>query len=154
MKATWNRDAFLSLDKRCFQPLSRVQLSAIPWTAACQAALSFTVSQNCSNSCPLNQWCPPTISSSVSPLSSCPESFPASVLSSESVLHIRWPKYWSFYFSTSPSNEYSGFPLGLTSLISLQSKRLSRVFSSTTIWKHQFFISLLYGPALTSVHDY
>ena len=52
----------------------------------------------------------------------------------------KWPKYWSFSFSISPSNEYSGFiSLGLTGLISLQSKGLSRVFSSTTIQKHQFF---------------
>ena len=56
-------------------------------------------------------------------------------LSNESVLHIRWPKYWSFSFSFSPSNEY----LGLTCLISLQSKGLSRVFSNTTVQKHQFF---------------
>ena len=47
--------------------------------------------------------------------------------------------YWSFSFSVSPSNEYSGFPLGWTGLICLQSKDLLRVFSSTTIWKHQFF---------------
>ena len=62
------------------------------------------------------------------------------VFSSESVLHIRWPKYWSFSFSISPSNEYSGLiSLRLTGLISLQCKGLSRVFSSTTVQKHQFF---------------
>ena len=61
------------------------------------------------------------------------------VFSNELALFIRWPQYWSF--SNSPSNEYSGwFPLGLTVLISLQSKGLWRVFSSTTIWKHQFFM--------------
>ena len=59
----------------------------------------------CSNSCPLSRWCHPTISSSVTPFSSCPQSFPASVFSNESALPIRWPKYWSF--SISPSNEYS-----------------------------------------------
>ena len=54
--------------------------------------------------------------------------------------HIRWPKYWSFSFSISPSNEHSGLiPLGLTDLISLQSKGLSRVSSKTTVQKHQFF---------------
>ena len=62
----------------------------------------------CSNSCPLSQWCHPTISSSVVPSSSRFQSFPASVFSSESVLCIRWPKYWSFSFSISPSNDYSG----------------------------------------------
>ena len=62
----------------------------------------------CSNSCPLSWWCHSTIPSSVIPFSSCLQSFPASVISSESVLCIRWPKYWSFSFSISPSNEYSG----------------------------------------------
>ena len=62
------------------------------------------------------------------------------VFSSESVLHVRWPKYWRFSFSISPSNEYSGLiSLRLTGLISLQCKGLSRVFSSTTVQKHQFF---------------
>ena len=62
----------------------------------------------CSNSCPLSQWCHPTISSSVVPFS-CLHSFPASgFFSNESVLCIRWPKYWSFSFSISPSSEYSG----------------------------------------------
>ena len=61
------------------------------------------------NSCALSRWCHPTISSSVAPFSSCPQAFPASrAFSSESVLCIRWPKYWSFSFSFSPSNEYSG----------------------------------------------
>ena len=60
------------------------------------------------------------------------------VFSSELALHIKWPKYWSF--SISPSNEYSGlFPLVLMGLISLQSNGLSRVFSNTTVQKHQFF---------------
>ena len=59
------------------------------------------------------------------------------VFSNESALHTRWPNYWSF--SISPSNEYAGLILGLTSLISLVSKGLSRVFSSTIAWKHQFF---------------
>ena len=58
----------------------------------------------------------------------------------ESAVRISWPKYWSFSFSISPSNKYSDwFPLGLTGLISLLSKGLSKVFSSTTVWKHQFF---------------
>ena len=60
----------------------------------------------CSNSCPLSQWCHPAISSSVVPFS-CLQSFPASE-SSESALRIKWPKYWSFKFSISPSSEYSG----------------------------------------------
>ena len=86
------------------------------------------------------------------PLHLWPLMFPSiKVFSNESALHILWPKYWSF--SISPSNEYSEhisfrmdwlgllgwFPLGLTSLISLLSKELSRIFSSTSIQKHQFF---------------
>ena len=62
------------------------------------------------------------------------------VFPNESVLHIRWPKYWSFSFSISPSMNIQGwFLLGLTGLISLQSKGLSGVFSNTTVQKHQFF---------------
>ena len=69
-----------------------------------------------------------------------PSVFPSiRIFANESSLRIRWPKYWSFNFSISPSMSIRGwFPLELTSLISIQSKRLSRVFSSTTVWKHQF----------------
>ena len=68
--------------------------------------------------------------------------FPSTrVFSNESVLRIRWPKYWHFSFNISPSNEYidDWFPLGWTGWISLQFNRLSRVFSNTTVQKHQFF---------------
>ena len=61
-----------------------------------------------SNSRPSSQWCHPAISSSVVPFSSCPQSLPASVFSNESTLHMRWPKYWSFNFSISPSSEHPG----------------------------------------------
>ena len=74
------------------------------------------------------------------PFSSCLQFFPASGSFLESALRVRWPKYWSFSFSISPSNECSELiPFRITVLISLQSKGLSKVFSSTTIWKHQFF---------------
>ena len=75
------------------------------------------------------------------PLSSpSPPALNVSQYLSQSVLCIRWPKYWNFSFSNSPSIEYSALvSLGLTGLISLQSKGLSRVFSNTTIQKHQFF---------------
>ena len=86
----------------------------------------------CSNSCPPTQWCHRGISYSVIPFSSCLQSFPASFFSSESTRHIRWPKYWSFSFSS--SNEYSGLiSFRITGLFSLQSKGLSRVFSNTTV---------------------
>ena len=60
------------------------------------------------NSCPSSRWCHPAISSSVVPFSSCPKSLPASESSNESALRMRWPKYWSFCFSISPSNEHPG----------------------------------------------
>ena len=66
------------------------------------------------------------------------------VLSNESALRMRWPKYWSFSFSISPFNEHPGLtPLGWTGWIALQSKGLPRVFSNTTVQKHQFFGSQL-----------
>ena len=68
-----------------------------------------------------------------------PSIFPSiRVFSNESFLHIRWPKYWSFSFNISPDIQY-WFPFGWTGWISLQSKGLSRVFSNTTVQKHQFF---------------
>ena len=93
----------------------------------------------CSNSCPLNQWCRVTISSSVTPSPPDLTLFQHQSFSNESALHIRWLKCWSFSFSISPSNINDWFPLGLTGLIYLPSKGLSRVFSSTTVWQHQFF---------------
>ena len=91
------------------------------------------------NSCPLSWWCHPTISSSVTPFS-CPQSFPAWVFSNELALPIRCLKYWSFSFSICPANEYSGlisFRIDWFDLLVVQGT-LSRVFSSTTVWKHQF----------------
>ena len=97
----------------------------------------------CSNSCPLSQWCHPTISSSVTYLASCPQSFPASWSSPVSGLFPSGGQNIGASASTSvlPVNIQGWFPLGLTSLVSLQSKRLSRVLSSTTVWRHQLFIT-------------
>ena len=113
-----------------------------------------------SNSCPSSPWCHPTISSSVVPFSSCPKSFAAS-----GSFHLRL--FLSQLFASGgqtigasasasvlPVNIQGWFPLGLTGLISLLSKGHSRVFSSPTVQKHQFFLSLLYGTTLTSIHDY
>ena len=87
-----------------------------------------------------SQWCHPAISSSVVPFSSCPQSLPASESSNESTLRMRWPKYWSFSFSIFPSKKSQGWsPSEWTGWISLQSRGLSRVFSNTTLQKHQFF---------------
>ena len=92
----------------------------------------------CSNSCPSSRWCLPTISR---PLLLLPSIFPSiRVFFNESVLHIRWPKHWNFSFSISPSNEYSGLiPFRIDWLDILAVQRLSRVFSNTTVQKHQFF---------------
>ena len=95
----------------------------------------------CWNSRPLNRWCYPTISSPVIPFFSCPQSFPGSGSFPVSWLFTSGGQSFGASASTSllPINIQGWFPLGLTALISLLSKGLSRVFSSTTIWKHQFF---------------
>ena len=123
------------------QSLSHVWLFVTPWIAAHQASLSITISAVCSNSCPLNQWCHPAISSSVAPISSCLQSFPASGSFPMSQLFTSGGQSIVAPASASvlPMNIQSWFPLGLIGLISLLSKWLSRVFSSTTTWNHQFF---------------
>ena len=110
----------------------------------------------CSNSCPIESVMPTNHLILCHPLLLPPSIFPSiRTFSNELALQIRWPKYWSFSFRISPSKEYSGLiSFRLTGLISLQSKGCSRVFSSTTISKHQFFDTLLYGPTLTSIHNY
>ena len=92
----------------------------------------------CLNSCPLSWWCHPTISSSDAPFS-CPQSLPASGFFSMSPLFSSGGQIIRASASVLPMNIQSWFPLGLTGLVSLQSKGLSRVFSSTTVWKHQLF---------------
>ena len=95
----------------------------------------------CSNSCPLSQWCHLTISSSAVPFSSCPESFPASGSFPMSQLFASGGQSIgvSALVSVLPVNTQDWSPLEWTGWISLQSKGLSRVFSSTTVQKHQFF---------------
>ena len=125
--------------------LCSIQLFATPWTAACQASLSIT-----------NSWSPPkhmSIESVMSsnhlilchPLLLLPSILPSiKVFSNESALRIRWPKYWSFSFNISLSNEHQDWsPLGWTGWIFMHSKGLSRVFSNTTVQKHQFFSAQL-----------
>ena len=93
------------------------------------------------NSCPLSWWCHPTISSSVVPFSSCPQSFPASgsFQMSQFFTWVGQSIGVSASASVLPMNTQGWSPLGWTGWISLQSKGLSRVFSSTTVQKHQFF---------------
>ena len=128
------------------QSLSHVQLFATPWNAAHQASLSITNFQSLPRFMSIESVMPSNHLILFCPLLLLPLIFPSiRVFSNESVLHIRWPKYWSFSFNISPSNEYSGLiSLGWTGLTSLQSKGLSRVFSNTTVQKHQFFGAQLY----------
>ena len=92
-----------------------------------------------SNSCPSSQWCHPTISSSVVPFSSCLQSFPTSGSFPMSQFFVSGGQRIGASGSVLPMNIQDWFPLGLTGLISLQSKGFSRVFSNTTVQKHQFF---------------
>ena len=123
------------------QLLSSGWLFATPWTAACQASLSFTISQSLLKRMSIKLVMLSNHFILCCPLLLLPSIFPGiRIFSNESALHNRWPKYWSLSFSISPSNVYSGWvPLWLTGLISLLSKGLSRVFSSTTVWKLRFF---------------
>ena len=127
------------------QSLSRAPLFATPWNAAHQASLSITNSQSFLKLMSVESVMPSDHLILCHPLLLPPSVFPnIRVFSSESVLHIRWRKYWSFSFNISPSNEYSGLiSLGFTGWISLQSKGLSRVFSNATVQKHQFFSAQL-----------
>ena len=109
------------------------------------------------NPCTLSQWCHPTISSSVIHFSSCLWSFPASGASQISQLFSSGGQSIGVSASTSvlPMNTQDWSPLGWTGWISLKSKGLSRVFSNTTVQKHQFFCAQLsYSPTLTSIHDH
>ena len=123
------------------QSLNCLWLFTTPWTAAHQASLSITSCGVYSNSCPLSQWCHSTILSSVVPFSSCLQSFQASGSFPMSQFFASGGQSIGVSASASvlPMNIQDWFPLGLTGWICLQSKGLSRVFSNTTVQKHQFF---------------
>ena len=120
-----------------------------PWTAGHQASLSITNTQSWYKFMSIQSVMPFNHLILCHPLLLLPSILPIiRVFSNESVLHIRWPKYWSFSFNISPSKEHPG-------LISLQSKGLSRVFSTSQFKSiNSLALSLLYGLTLTSVHDY
>ena len=109
-----------------------------------------------SNSCLLSLWCHPTIWSSVVPFSSCLQSFPASGSFPVSQFFACGGQNIGVLASISvlPINIQDWSPLGWTGWISLQARGFSRVFSNTTVQKHQFFGAQLYSPTLTSIHDY
>ena len=123
------------------QSLSRVQLFETPWTAALQASLSITNSRSLLKLMSTESVMPSNHLILCHTLLLLPSIFPSiRVFSNESVLHIRWPKYWSFSFSISPSNECSGlisFRMDWVDLLAVQGTLESLL--NTTVQKHQFF---------------
>ena len=134
-----NKRLKVVIDSFVVHSLSCIQIFATLWT---EARLSCPFSPTvCPNSYPLSQWCHPTISSSGIPFFFCPQSFPTSGSSPRSQLFTSNGQIMGALASASvlPMNSQSWFPLGLTGLTSFQSMGLSRIFSSSTIRKHQFF---------------
>ena len=129
------------------QSLSRVWFFATPWITAHQASLFITNSRSLLKLMSVESVIPSNHLILCRPLLLLPPMPPSiRVFSNESALGMRWPKYWSFSFSISPSNEYSGVIfLRMDWLDPLQSKGLSRPFSNTTVQKHQFFTLNLLG---------
>ena len=143
------------------QSLSRVWLFATPWIAARQASLSITNSQSSPKLTSTELVMPSSHLILCHPLLLLPPIPPSiRVFSNESTLRIKWPKYWSFSFSFSWNwsvllmNTQDWFPLEWTGWISLQSKGLSRVFSNTTVQKHQFFGSQLSSESNSHIHTW
>ena len=137
------------------QLLGCVQLLATPQPAARQASLSFTISQNLLKFMSIESVMPFYHLILCHLLLLLPSVFPSiRVFSNELAVLIRWPNYWSFSFNIGPSNVYSGLiSLGLTGLISLLSKGLSKVLFNTTVQKHQFsafFMVQLLHPYMTT----
>ena len=138
------------------QSLSRVRLFATLWIAACQASLSITNSKSSLKLRSIESVMPSSHLICCRPLLLLPSIPPIiRVFSNESALHISWPKYWSFSFNISPSNEYSGFiSFRIDRLISWLSKGLSRVFYNTTVQKHQFFRAQLSSQSNSHIHTW
>ena len=134
--------------------------SATPWTAALQASLSSTTSRSLLKFMSIESVMPSNHLILCCPLLPLPSIFPSiRVFSNESALHIRWPKYWSFNFSVSPSNEYPGlilFNKDLSLFGSPRSPRNSQESSPAPQFESitSSVLSFFYGPTLTSVHDY
>ena len=130
-----------------------------PWTAAQQAFLPFTISRSLLTLMSIELVMPSNHLILCHPLLLLPSIFSSiRVFSNESALRNRWPKYFGQRVSASasifPKNIQGRFPLGLTGLISLLFRGFSRVFFSTTVHISSSALSFLYGPALTSIHDY
>ena len=138
------------------QLLSHVRLFATTWIAACQAPLSITNSQSLLKPMSIKLVMHPAISSSVVPFSSCPQSFPASGSFPLSQLFASGGPSIGVSDSASvlPMNTQDWLPLEWTGWISLKSKGLSRVFSNTTVQKHQFFSTQLSSQSNSHIHTW
>ena len=138
------------------QMLSHVRLFVTPWIAARQASLSITNSRSSPKLMSIESVMPFSHLILCLPLLLLPPMPPSiRVFSNESTLHMRWPKYWSFSFSITPSkNTQDWSPLEWTGWISLQSKGLSRVFSNTTVQKYQFFSTQLSSQSNFNIHTW
>ena len=135
------------------QSLSRVWLFASPWIAARQTSLSIT---SYPNPCPSSRWCHPAISSSVVPFSSCPQALPALRSFPMSQLFAWGGQSIGVSASASflPKKSQGWSPSEWTGWISLESKGLSRVFSNTTVQKHQFFGAQFSSPSNSHIHTW
>ena len=138
------------------QLLSCVQLFATPWIAAHQASLSITNSRSSPKLMSIKSAMPSSYLILCHPLLFLPLIPPSiRVFSSESTLHMRWPKDGSFSFSIIPSKEYPGLiSFRMVWLDLLQSKGLSRVFSNTTVQKHQFFSTQPSSQSNSHIHTW
>ena len=148
---------YVCLNFSSVQSLSRVQLFVTPWTTASQTFLSITNSQNLPKLVSMDLVMPSNHLILCHPLLLLPSIFPSTrVFSNESALHMRWPKYWSFSFNISPSNEHSGLisfrmdwldlPAVQGTLKNLLQHHIKRINSSV--------LSFIYSPILTSIHVY
>ena len=150
------------IDLRCFiilffssvQLLSHVRLFATPWIAAPQASLSIANSQSLLKLMSIQLVMPSSHLILCCPLLLLPPIPPTiRVFSKESTLHMRWPKYWSFSFRINPSNEHPGlisFRMDWLDLLAVQG--FSKVFSNTTVQKHQFFGTQLSSLSNSHIH--
>ena len=146
-----------TLSPSSFQSLSRVQLFATPWTAACQASLSITNSRSLPKLMSIESVMPSNHLILCRPLLFPPSIFPSiRAFSNGSALCIRWPKYWSFSFNISPSNEHSGLISLRTDWFYLLAVWGTLESSPTPQFKsiNSSALSFLYGPTLTSTHDH
>ena len=138
------------------QSLSHVWLFATPWITACQASLSITNSQSLLKLMPIELVMPSSHHIHCRPLLLLPPIPPSiRVFSNESTLCMRWPQYWSFSFSISPSNEHPGlisFRMDWLDLLAVQG--LSSVFSNTAVQKHQFFGAQLSSQSNSHIHTW